>query len=194
MNAPPTQSDGVGDDTLIQEAQHGVGIAFESLLDHHLPYVRAFIALKAPVSQLVDELAHETFVHAYRHLNEFTPGTSFRAWLRAIAWNLLRAEVTRFARGQANHARFAEQRLPEMIEHQTDPQTSSEVEYLEECLEQVPVPMRQLLTLKYHDGCSTDEIARRLERSLAWVRTVLFRVRQQLKECIEDKLRKEGPC
>src|SRR2546426_713972 len=51
---------------------------------------------------------------------------------------------------------------------------------------------RQLLAWKYHDGCSTDEIGRQLQRSLAWVRTVLFRVRQQLKECIEEKVRKEG--
>ncbi len=194
MNALHTGTDRVADDTLIQEVQEGDAKAFEPLLDRHLPHVRAFIALKAPVSRLVDELAHETFVYAYRHLSEFTPGTSFRAWVRAIAWNLLRAEVTRFSRERANHARFAEQRLCEIFQEQTEPQNSREVEYLELCLEQVPAPMRQVLTLKYHDECSTDEIARRLERSLAWVRTVLFRVRQQIKECIEEKLRKERPC
>ena len=85
------------DDALTRAAQAGDHAAFAALLDAHLPHVRTFLALKAPVPQLVDEIAHDAFVFAYRHLDEFTPGTSFRAWVRAIAWNLLRAEVQRFA-------------------------------------------------------------------------------------------------
>ena len=89
------------DDSFVQAVQRGDHENFEPLLDRHLPHVRAFLALKAPIPHLVDELAHETFVFAFRNLGKYTPGTSFRAWLRAIAWNLLRAEVQRFSREQA---------------------------------------------------------------------------------------------
>jgi RNA polymerase sigma-70 factor (ECF subfamily) len=180
------------DATLVQAVQRGESEAFEPLLDRHLAHVRTFLALKAPVSHLVDELAHETFVYAYRNIQKFEADTSFRAWLRAIAWNLLRAEIQRFSREQANQARFAQQ--GQRLENQMDLQASDEPEYLRQCLEQVPGPMRQLLTLKYRDECSTDEIARQLGRSLAWVRTVLFRLRQQLKTCIKDKARQARPC
>ena len=78
---------------LVLAAQAGDHDAFAALLDAHLPHVRTFLALKAPVPQLVDEIAHDAFVFAYRHLDEFTPGTSFRAWVRAIAWNLDRKSV-----------------------------------------------------------------------------------------------------
>jgi len=194
MTMPCTDIDHIEDADLVDLVRRGDHHAFESLLDRHLQHVRAFLALKAPIPQLVDELAHETFVFAFRNLEDFTPGTSLRAWLRAIAWNLLRAEVQRFSREQVNHARFAAQRLEAWAQQPAEPRTSREVEYLEQCVQEIPEAMRELLTLKYRDECSTDEIARKLERSLAWVRTVLFRLRQQLRDCIDAKQGKGRAC
>ena len=51
--------------------------------------------------------------------------------------------------------------------------------------------LRTLLNLKYHDESSSEQIASSLERSVAWVRTTLCRVRQQLRECVERKLKAE---
>ena len=103
---------------LIRAVQAGDAAAFEPLVDTHLDSLRAFIALKLPLAHLVDELAHETFVFAFRNLAGFTAGTSFRAWLRAIAANLIRAELQRYAREQP-------QNLPELqrlwVEQWIDP-------------------------------------------------------------------------
>ena len=181
------------DSDLVRTAQAGDHAAFTALLDAHLPHVRTFVALKAPVPQLVDEIAHDAFVFAYRHLDEFTPGTSFRAWVRAIAWNLLRAEVQRFAREQRNLDRLAAWHVDASLnEVSTEP--STEAEHLQLCLEQLPEPLRELIVLKYREESSTDEIAARLKRSLVWVRVSLFRVRAQLRECIEAKLSASKPC
>jgi len=57
------------------------------------------------------EIVHETFVWAYRHLDEFQSGTSFQAWLRAIAWNLIRAELQRFAREHKHRKDYFKHRL-----------------------------------------------------------------------------------
>lgn len=175
------------EDVLVARVQFGDTAAFDPLVDLHLPQLRAFIALKLPISHLVDEIAHETFVFAFRHLATFEVGTSFRAWLRAIAWNLVRAEIQRFSREQANQSRYAEARLVECAQAE-NPATSREAEFLEACLQELPEPMRQLLVLKYHTGHSSEEIASKLERSVAWVRVTLFRVRQQLRFCIDGKL------
>lgn len=179
---------------LVLAAQAGDHDAFAALLDVHLPHVRTFLALKAPVPQLVDELAHDTFVFAFRHLNEFQPGTSFRAWVRAIAWNLLRAEVQRFAREQVNQEKFTAWQLVEWETSAADSAPSPEAEHLHDCLDQLDGPLRELITLKYRDDHSTETIATRLKRSLVWVRVSLFRVRQQLRECIEAKRTGGQPC
>ena len=185
---------GADDAVLIHAAQAGDHDAFAALLDAHLPHVRTFLALKAPVPQLVDELAHDTFVFVFRHLDEFQPGTSFRAWVRAIAWNLLRAEVQRFAREQVQQEKFAAWQLAEWETSATEAAPSAEAEHLQDCLAQLDGPLRELIMLKYRDDHSTETIATRLQRSLVWVRVSLFRVRLQLRECIEAKLSGRQPC
>ena len=179
---------------LVLAAQAGDQDAFASLLDAHLPHVRTFLALKAPVPQLVDEIAHDAFVFAYRHLDEFRPGTSFRAWVRAIAWNLLRDEVQRFAREQRNLDRLAAWHVEASLDEVSGAEPPAEAEHLQYCLEELPEPLRELIVLKYREESSTDEIAARLKRSLVWVRVSLFRVRAQLRECIEAKLSASKPC
>jgi len=180
------------EDDLILAVQRGETAHFESLVDRHLQHIRAFVALKAPVSDIVDEITHEAFVFAFRNVHKFEVGTSFRAWLRAIATNLLRAEVQRFAREQANRTKLSELKHWESsLEHPAKSE-GREVDFLEQCIEQVPSPMRALLQLKYHDDLSTEEIAQKQSRTLEWVRVSLFRVRQQLKQCIEGKLSQEA--
>ena len=70
---------------------------------------------------------------------------------------------------------------------------SGQIDALNECLDKVSQSSRDLLALRYHEGHSTPEIARRLDRSHAWVRTTLCRVRQQLRECVESKLSPKAP-
>lgn len=83
---------------MIARVQRGEHEAFAELVQHHLAAGRAFIAMKLPVPHLADELTHETFVFAYQNLAGFELRSSFRAWLRAIAFNLVRRELLRFAR------------------------------------------------------------------------------------------------
>lgn len=173
------------DGALVLAVQRGETAAFEPLLDRHLQRVRAFVALRAPVPHLVDEITHETFVFAFRHLNNFTPGTSFHAWVRAIAHNLLRAELQRYAREQHQQARYLEVKLTELS--LAAGETGPAADRLETCLKKMPAHARELLELKYRDDLSSEEIARQLARSLAWVRTTLFRLRQQLRDCIEAR-------
>jgi RNA polymerase sigma-70 factor (ECF subfamily) len=174
---------------LVAKVRSGDVHAFDPLVERHLDGIHAFVALKLPVAHLVDEITHETFVFAYRNLEEFTPGTSFRAWLRAIAANKVRAELERYAREERNRLAYAERcALDEAIAEPVRPD-SREVEVLNDCLQAIPEHPRNLLNLRYHEDSSSEEIASRLGRSLAWVRTTLCRVRQQLRDCIERKLK-----
>ena len=193
MVTTETEPNPVNDETLLEAVQRGELHAFESLVDRHLDHIHAFISLRLPVPHLVDELTHETFVFAFRHIHEFAPGTAFRSWLRAIAANKVRAEIERYCREESNKLNYAEHRLIEDALNEPESQTSREAEALNDCLEKVPPPLRELLQLKYHDEHSTADIADRLQRSLAWVRTTLCRLRQPLRECIENALAREQP-
>lgn len=194
LNSVNTKSAVENDEDLILRVQAGDLHAFEPLVDRYLPPMRAFLALRVPAEHLIDELAHETFVFAYRHIAEFEPGSSFSSWLRAIAWNLLRAELQRFSRERANQVRFAHSYRLQALEREGTKQECQEAAFLEECLHRLPSLMRELVSLKYQASASSEDIAKKLNRSISWVCTTLFRVRQQLKQCIDQKLGRNEPC
>src|SRR3974390_2873750 len=133
MNTFRPEAARLDEHTLIKRVQVGDLNAFEPLVDAHLPEIRAFLALKVPAAHLIDELAHETFVYAFRNFRDFTPGTNLKLWLRTIAWNLLRAEILRFSREQAHQLRYAQERYLQLASDETGPPISNEAEFLGEC-------------------------------------------------------------
>lgn len=174
---------------LIRAVQAGDAAAFEPLVDTHLDSLRAFIALKLPVAHLVDELAHETLVFAFRNLAGFTAGTSFRAWLRAIAANVIRAELQRYAREQQNQFNYARAReLERSLMTGPGAGESAEVEHLRDCVAGLPPHLKELVELKYTQDESIESIAAKLTRTENAVWQALFRLRTQLKQCVEGKL------
>ncbi len=176
------------DARLLGQVLRGATEAFAPLVRRHLPSVRAFVALKLPVAHLIDEITHETFVFAFRHIGQFDAQLSFRAWLKGIAWTLLRSELQRFAREQGNLSRLQQAQYAHWSRSLKSEIASDEAVYLEECLANLPETMRRLVEEFYCQEASVGEIAQRQGRTEAWVRVTLFRVRKQLRSCIETKL------
>ncbi|MCX6970780.1 MAG: sigma-70 family RNA polymerase sigma factor [Verrucomicrobia bacterium] len=177
------------DAEFVRAVQRGDQQAFEPLLERHLPQLRAFIALRAPVPHLIDEISHESFVFAYRNIHGFQAETSFSAWLRAIASNLLRAELQRHAREQAGRSRYEEWKLVQSQARASERLDAPDAEYLAQCLDRMGAGARELLEERYREGRDSATMAGMRKKSLEWVRITLFRLRQQLKLCVEQKLK-----
>ena len=176
------------DGELVARVRFGETDAFTPLVRRHLPAVRAFVAMKLPVAHLADEITHESFVFAFRNLDTLNATNSFRAWLRSIAWNLVRKELLRFAREQENLSRLERSQLVDLATGDGRGAASDEATFLEECLATLPDDSRQLVQERYQRGLSNDEIAAATGRTAEWVRVTLFRIRAQLRQCISGKL------
>ncbi len=172
----------------IARVRAGEANAFAPLLRRHLAAVRAFVAMKLPVAHLVDEITHESFVFAFRNLDALTSAESFRAWLRAIAWNLVRKELLRFAREQTNLSKLQQSQLADLAAAGAPSAASDEAMFLEECLAHLPDTSRHLVQERYRRGLSNEELAAAMGRTSEWVRVTLFRIRAQLRECVAGKL------
>jgi len=177
-----------GDAELLRRVKRGDRDAFTPVVRRHLPSLRAFVALHLPVPHLVDEVAHEAFVFAFRHLHEFDLQRPFRPWLRGIAWQLVRAELQRFAREQVNRSRLEQLQLAELLAQAAQPAPPEEATFLEECLAEIPPHLRRLIEDRYRHERTVREIAAQWGRAEEWVRVTLFRVRRRLRACIESKL------
>jgi RNA polymerase sigma-70 factor, ECF subfamily len=62
------------------------------------------------------------------------------------------------------------------------------MEALRECLESLPEQSRQLLHLRYFDGHSCEEVARRVGAKVDAVYQRLSRLHRALKDCVDQKL------
>lgn len=174
---------------LVDLVQKGDLPAFERLLELHSSRLRAFVAMKLPIPYLIDEIAHETFIFAYRHISEFERGTDFGKWLRAIAFNLIRKEALRYQRLNKNREKLLEHRLVQNSLRSSLAPDAPMLPALEECLSQLPEQQRKLLERKYTLSESSREIAAAIGQSETWVRTTLYRIRGGLRTCIEHRMR-----
>lgn len=77
-------------------------VAFETLVRRHQAPLRAFLIRMTGDAALADDLAQEAFLKAYRALDGYRGGASFRSWLFSIA--LREAQMAR--RKEASRARL----------------------------------------------------------------------------------------
>lgn len=176
------------EDEWIRAVQGGELEPFEDLIHLHATRLRAFIAMRLPVAHLIDEIAHETFVFAHRKIDDFEAGTDFGKWLRAIAFNLVRKETQRYKRSEKNQDRYLEHCAMSAAGSEAWHPESPSVAFLEECIRHLPPKQQELLQRRYKLVESTRDMAKALDKSEAWVRTTLCRVRTALRDCIERKI------
>lgn len=184
--APHDESAAPADSLLARQVEDGVDAAFRTLMQRHLQPLRSFLALRAPVPDLIDEVAHDAFVFAYQNITDFTTG-SMQPWLRSIAHNLLRDRLKAYARESVKHERYSEMVRWEMALDAMEKPESDASDHLATCIEKLGHHQRTVLDLRYQAQLSSDEIAQRTGRSTLAVRTLLMRVRQQLRKCIESQ-------
>lgn len=179
--------DPASDTELARRVEGGDDAAFRMMMERHLQRLRSFLALRAPVPDLIDEVAHDAFVFAYQNIADFTEGT-MQPWLRSIAQNLLRDRLKAYARESIKHERYSEMVRWEMALEASDKPVSDESDHLAGCIEKLRHHQRTVLDLRYEQQLSSEEIAQRTGRSVLAVRTLLMRVRQQLRQCIESRM------
>jgi len=182
-------------DAAVAEVRAGNVEAFGDIVRMTQEDLRAFLLWVCPARSVVDDMAQEAYLLAFRNIAKYTPGTNFRAWLRAIARNRV-----------ANHVRSAVARCKRekkfgdaaVLEHAFE-DGIAEAEYaqlrmraLRACMDQLSEQNRRMLLLRYEARKKSHEIARLLDRSANAVRTALKRIRFALRDCVAEAMAAEG--
>lgn len=133
---------------LIRRAQQGDLAAIEALVRRYQEPVRAWVAAHCPPGGDGDEVAQRTFIAAIGRLADFQEGTSFRAWLFAIARFQLMTETTRLRRLADYQTRYGPDLLSRELERraqQPDELAEARLHHLRECLAVVGEQGRQFI-------------------------------------------------
>jgi len=154
-----------------------------------LAYARALMGDYATAEDAVQE----AMLVVMRKFDQFREGTSMLAWCRAI----VRLEVLR-AKQQGRRARTLTERLlddaidaafEEFQKARRRDEAESWREAMTHCLERVTERGRRVLNARFVDELSYRQIGQRVGMTLEAVRKALFRIKKQLRACVETSLR-----
>ena len=163
---------------------------FAQLVREHQVALRSFVRILGIRSDMVDDLAQETFLLAYHELDRFQEGEDFGKWLRGIARNLARNEMRKTAR----RCRIINAELTQhLIQKSEDKMCEAEYDQddlsaLKECIQNLSERNKGLISTYYKEELSSNALAEKFKMTASAVRITLMRVRQQLKGCIEKKV------
>ena len=143
----------------------------------------AYLYGSVPDAHIAEDLFQEVCVIAVQKAAEFQDGTSFIAWARTIARNKLREHLRRRSGVSVDDAFF--DGLESAFDAVRDPDVRKDA--LRRCLGEIQDRTRQMLVWRYEEGLTAAAIAERTGQSRAGVNSLLQRVREILRECVERR-------
>ena len=162
---------------------------FAGLVKEHQASLRVFVRSLGVEPDWVDDLAQDAFVVAYREMDSYDSERDFGKWLRGIARNLVRNEL----RKQGRHRRILNeglsQHLLEFSEQEEGQFEAGHVSALRDCVEQLPNRSRELIHSRYFEGWNASILADKFEMKAATIRQTLLRIRRQLYQCINQRVK-----
>lgn len=134
-------------------------------------------------AERAEDVAQETFLRAYEHLDSFRGASAFATWLYRIAYN----RAAEHCRRQRPFGRLDERCRAVADEgvsaERYDPET---VVRMRHALLRLPPDDRALVTLFYEEEFPVAEIARMMNLSQANVKVRLHRIRGRLRQYMEE--------
>lgn len=198
--APPTPD---SDAMLVQRTLAGEQRAFDVLVLRYQRRVERLIGRMVRDVDLVQDIAQETFVRAYRALAQFRGDAQFYTWLYRIAVNTAKKQLLELKRdplvfqSQLQSADDDETSAPEreLSAQVADAETPDAVlaskeiaEAVNAVLEALPEELRMAITLREIEGMSYEEIALALDCPIGTVRSRIFRAREAVSSRIKPML------
>ena len=169
---------------------------FEILVRDNADMLRAFLLALVKERELADELFQETFVTAWKKIDTYDPESPFGVWVRRIAGTLAMSRKRRVASGRLFY--FDEETLA-LLEVQFRKSSRSrgdkwdeKLHALKQCLDALPKPALDVISLHYHKNHNCREIGNRLNLDIKQAKKRLQGTRKILYDCVQSKLSREG--
>jgi RNA polymerase sigma-70 factor (ECF subfamily) len=174
----------VNEAELVRRAQRGETEAFAKLVTEHQRFVYNLALRSLGDAHEAEDVAQEAFVRAWQALSGFRGESRFQTWLYRIVVNLCFTRLPRLRRELA--ALSEEEALEIPSESFSDPAMGVEQAerraFLFRQIEALPESYRLLVTLRFQQELSYEEIASIVNLPLGTVKIGIFRARQRLRE------------
>lgn len=190
------------DAPLVARVQRGDQRAFELLVVKYERRIQRLIARMIRDVDLVDDIAQETFIRAYRALPNFRGDSAFYTWLYRIAVNTAKKAMiglrrdpllTETALGAMSDEDGTE---PSRVENELSTGETPEsvmasrqiAEAVNAAIEALSDDLRQAITLREIEGLSYEEISELMNCPIGTVRSRIFRARESIAQRLRPLL------
>ena len=193
------------DALLVERFKRGDRRAFEMLVVKYQRRIERLIGRMVRDADLVDDIAQETFIRAYRALPQFRGESAFYTWLYRIAVNSAKKALADLKRDpviveSALAGRDDDDETSRASAELTDGATPESLLASREiaatvnaAIEALSEELRQAITLREIEGLSYEEIAEAMNCPIGTVRSRIFRAREAIAERLRPHLEaKEG--
>nr|WP_287469653.1 RNA polymerase sigma factor RpoE [Hydrogenophaga sp.] len=192
---------------LVQRTLAGEQRAYDLLVIKYQRRVERLIGRMVRDADLVQDIAQETFIRAYRALAQFRGDAQFYTWLYRIAVNTAKKQLLELKRdplvyqSQLKSAEDDETSAPEreLNPNVADTETPEAVLASKEianavnaAMEALPEELRMAITLREIEGLSYEEIAQALDCPIGTVRSRIFRAREAISARIKPLLDRQS--
>lgn len=180
------------DKQLVERVRRGDKRAFDLLILKYQHKIISIVGRYLGDQNDVQDVSQETFIKAYRAIQNFRGESAFYTWLYRIAVNTAKNHLVSKSRRPPNidvdidDGEF--QNNSDVLRDNESPQASLATSQMEQVIfrsiENLPSELRIAVTLREFDGLSYEEIARIMDCPVGTVRSRIFRAR----EAIEKKI------
>ena len=199
MSDEAPQADLDSDVLLVQRTVAGDKQAYGLLVLKYQRRIQRLIGRMVRDVDLVEDIAQETFIRAYRALHQYRGDAQFYTWLYRIAVNTAKKSLLDLKRNPTVSANFqGSDEEDETSWKKSDPITPETPEsvlaakeiatLVNTALDALPSDLKQAVTLREIEGLSYEEIATVMDCPVGTVRSRIFRAREAISKKIKPLL------
>jgi RNA polymerase sigma-70 factor (ECF subfamily) len=180
------------DAALVERVKRGDTRAFELLVVKYQRRIERLIARMVRDTDLVADIAQESFIRAYRAIGQFRGESAFYTWLYRIAVNTAKKTLVEMKRDpvvleSALASRDDDDETSRAETDLSDGETPEAVlaskeiaQAVNAAVEDLSEDLRQAITLREIEGLSYEEIATVMNCPIGTVRSRIFRAREAI--------------
>ena len=191
MESRPVNPDRAVDQKLVEKAQKGDKKAFGMLVEKYQRRLNRLLSRMVRDQSEIEDIVQDSFIKAYRAINNFRGDSAFYTWLYRIGINTEKNHLVKLGKRPKamNDVEIEDienfedaQDLRNLETPESSMMSSQIVTAVNQTIEALPDELKQAISLREMDGLSYEEIADLMNCPIGTVRSRIFRAREAIAE------------
>ena len=191
VESKPVNPDRAIDQKLVEKAQKGDKKAFGILVEKYNKKLTRLLSRMVRDQSEIEDIVQDSFIKAYRAINNFRGDSAFYTWLYRIGINTAKNHLVSLGKRpkamdaneieeMENYESMSELRVSETPE--STMMSNQIAETVNGAIQNLPDELREAISLREIDGLCYEEISELMDCPIGTVRSRIFRARETIAE------------